>query len=71
MVAYTLKECREGNKSRSDLKGGMNVILEVSVQTFEGFVGINTSEIFTEALKTLNCVKQNRVLIFKDFPRRI
>jgi len=52
-LGYTLKECREKEINLGlDLKGGMNVILEVSVSDIlKVLSGYNTSEIFTEALK--------------------
>ena len=49
---YTLKECREKQLNLGlDLKGGMNVIMEVSVpDILRALSGYNTSEIFTRAM---------------------
>ena len=49
---YTLKECREKEINLGlDLKGGMNVIMEVSVpDILNALSGYNTSENFTKAM---------------------
>ena len=51
-LGYTLKECREKEINLGlDLKGGMNVTLEVSVpDILRALSGYNTSEIFNQAL---------------------
>ena len=48
---YTLKECREKQLNLGlDLKGGMNVIMEVSVpDILQALSGYNTSETFTRS----------------------
>ncbi len=50
---YTLKECREKQLNLGlDLKGGMNVIMEVSVpDILQALSGYNTSETFTRAME--------------------
>ena len=50
---YTLKECREKQLNLGlDLKGGMNVIMEVSVpDILRALSGYNTSEIFTRSME--------------------
>ena len=49
---YTLKECREKQLNLGlDLKGGMNVIMEVSVpDILRSLSGHNTSETFNKAM---------------------
>lgn len=51
-LGFTLKECQEKEINLGlDLKGGMNVILEVSVpDILRALSGYNTSEIFNQAL---------------------
>ena len=51
-LGYTLKECREKEINLGlDLKGGMNVTLEVSVaDILRALSGYNTSPVFNEAL---------------------
>lgn len=52
-LGYTLKECREKEINLGlDLKGGMNVTLEVSVaDILKALSGYNTNELFNEAVK--------------------
>ena len=49
---YTLKECREKQLNLGlDLKGGMNVLMEVSVpDILRALSGYNTSDVFTRAM---------------------
>ena len=53
---YTLKECREKEINLGlDLKGGMNVTMEVSVSDIiRALSGYNTTEIFNQAIATAN-----------------
>ena len=53
---YTLKECREKEINLGlDLKGGMNVTMEVSVpDIIRALSGYNTTEIFNQAIATAN-----------------
>ena len=55
-LGYTLKECREKEINLGlDLKGGMNVTLEVSVpDILRALSGYNTSENFTSAIALAN-----------------
>ena len=53
---YTLKECREKEINLGlDLKGGMNVTMEVSVpDIIRALSGYNTTEIFNQAIAKAN-----------------
>lgn len=63
-LGYTLKECREREINLGlDLKGGMNVTLEVSVQDILVYLSDhNTSPIFQEALANAKARKPNDFL---------
>ena len=58
---YTLKECREKEINLGlDLKGGMNVTMEVSVpDILNALSGYNTSEIFTKAMASAKEKQKN------------
>ncbi len=65
-LGYTLKECREKEINLGlDLKGGMNVIMEVSVpDILNALSGYNTSENFTKAMAL---AKENQKNSTADF----
>ena len=52
-LGYTLKECREKEINLGlDLKGGMNITMEVSVaDILKALSGYNTTDVFSQALK--------------------
>ncbi len=58
---YTLKECRAKEINLGlDLKGGMNVIMEVSVpDILRSLSGNNTSALFTQAMQKANDMQRN------------